>query len=46
VTVTDAWRIDGIEKNDSYKSYRGHEGLSFGDLDLELEVNLDIDSVS
>jgi len=44
VIVTEYAVKDGTEKNDSNKSCKGHEGLSFDDLDLE--VNLDIDSAS
>jgi len=43
--VTEYAVEDGIEKNDS-KSCRAHEGLSFDDLDFELEVNLGTNSAS
>jgi len=48
MTVTEYAVEDGIEKNDSYKSCRGHKELSFGDLnfELDLEVDLGTDSVS
>jgi len=47
VTVTEYAMKDNIEKNDSNKSCRG-EGLSFGNIDfeLDLEVDLDTDSAS
>jgi len=48
VTVTEYAVADGIEKNDSNKSCRDYERLSFGDLDfkLDLKVDLGIDSAS
>jgi len=49
VTITEFTVEDGIEKNDSNKSCRGHEGLSFfgdHDFELDLEVNLGINSAS
>jgi len=48
VTVTEYAVEDNIEKNDSNKSCRGYEGLSFSDLDFEfdLEIDLGTDSAS
>jgi len=45
VTVIEYAVEDGIEKNDSNKSCRRHEGLSFGNLDfgLDFEVDFGID---
>jgi len=42
VTVTEYAVEDGIEKNDLNKSCRGHEGLSFGDLNFELDFEVDL----
>jgi len=42
VTVTEYAIEDGIEKNYSNKNYRDHEGLSFDDLDFELNLKVDL----
>jgi len=41
VTVTKYAVEDGIEKNDSNKSCRGHEELSFNDFDFELDFEIE-----
>jgi len=42
VTVTEYVVEDDMEKNNSVKSYRGYERLSFGDLDFELDLKTDL----